>query len=374
MTRTDRHHRHPLTHKTPLVAIAVVAVLGIAACSDGASGGANSAGRKEVSLVFATGVPSGEDSRRVAEGVEQAAQDFGPIRYTFNTPPSFDPVAAQRQASDLLSTRPDGVGISPFPPELWQRTLSAASDQIDSLAFQTKPVETVDQATGSSVATFVGLNDTEIGRAAMRATIENSGLGPDTTGTALIGECFPSTSGALFERTQGIRQVLAAQLPQVRVAVFDSKTEPRENINAWEAVIQATPDAVVAIGTCDQDGVSIDNVKRRTGATIVAGALEAPPEVIRGLKDRTIAAAAANNYWLTGYVATRLLADRVRGVGSLPVGFIDTGFTMIDSNNAAEIEVRDSAPVEAARWYAPMVEEIFADLDSHVRPLADAWS
>ncbi|WP_189160538.1 sugar ABC transporter substrate-binding protein [Lentzea pudingi] len=349
-------------------------MLGLAACTGAETQQTTEGeGGREVNIAFSTSVPAGEDSRVILMGVERAAQDLGPVRFTFEPPANYDPIAAQRQTTDLLSTRPDAMAIAPQPPDVWQRTLTQVADQVEAVTYQAKPVGTADQVGNAVIRTYVGANDTTLGREALRATIDNARLGPETTGTVLLGTCVPQTVGSLYERVQGFRQAVAERLPRAQIKEFDSKPEPRENINAWEAAIQSTPDAVVGIGACDQDGASLHNIKTRSGARLAAGALETPPEVLRGLREGTIAAAVSDNYWLMGYITTRLLVERARGGPELPEGFIDTGFTVVNRDNVDQIEQRNSTPETLASGYAPRVEELFGDLAKHVRPLAEAW-
>lgn len=381
MSTHDRPLRRSTARRLAATATALaLAAGGLAACgsdddegSASAAGAAAGNGAEEVSMgmvLTLTGVKFAQDTRT---GAEQAAKEHGPIDLTLNGPPSIDPVLAQKQVTDMLARRPDAMVVSPFPPEVWQRTLSTVSERVDSaLTLNAKPVGTPEQVGSARLKTFVGINDTDLARTVMRETIAAAGLGKDTTGTVLLGQCVPGNTGVLFERIQGFRRVLQEQLPQVDVKVFDSKVDPQGNTNAWSDILKANPDPALAIGTCDQDGTSLYKVKKQTGADFPAGAVETPPETIRGLKDGTILASAAVNWYLEGYAAVKLAADKARGA-ELPEGWVDVGYTVITKDNVAEIERRDSSVEQTAAWYKPKVDEFFGDLQANVKPLADAW-
>jgi ribose transport system substrate-binding protein len=318
-----------------------------------------------------TGVKFGQDTKA---GIEGFVEEDGAVELDVQGPPSIDPVTAQKQLTDMLAKNPDAVGVAPFPPELWQRTLTTIHQRFPdaSLTFNIKPAGKVEDVDKAPIQTFVGVDDTESAREVLRKTIELAGLGPDTTGMAIIGQCVAGETGVLYERTQGFKQVFAELLPEVEVHEFDSKVEPQANTNAWTAELAANPDPVLAIGTCDQDGTSLYKIKKQRGYTFPVGAVETPPEVVAGIKDGSILASSAVNWYLEGYTAARLLAEAARGA-EMPKGFVDIGTTLITKDNIDEIEKRDSSLAETKAWYAPKIEELFADLPAHTHPMQDAW-
>jgi len=321
-------------------------------------------------LVGFTGVRFTQD---IISGAEWAAEDLGPIDLTiggFTTPD--DIIGAQQQVVNMLEQQPDGIAVSPFPPELWQATLEDTTARLDNtLVLTGKPVAEVDQVDESPVRTFVGANDTEVGRAAMRALVEAAGLGPDTTGVALLGQCLPGDSGTLYDRTVGFTEVIAELLPNVEARVFDSKPLQQDNTNAWEAALLQTPDPVLAIGTCGQDGVSLYNLKQRLGGDFPIGAVDSP-ETLGGYADGTIQAAVVVNWWLEGYAAVRLLADTARG-GEPSEGFFDAGFVVVSDENVDGLIARDASAEASAEWYATQIDEIWSDIDAFMQPMAEAW-
>jgi ABC-type sugar transport system substrate-binding protein len=344
-----------------------------AAPSTSASTPAKADNKKKVKLAVEltlTGVKFAQDTKA---GMDAFAKEDGAIDLETQGPPSIDPVTAQKQASDMLATSPDGFGISPFPPELWQRTIKDIKAKIpNSIAYNIKPVGKVGDAGSSPLKTFVGVDDTESARQALTKTIELAKLTPDATGEILLGQCVAGNTGVLYERIQGFKEVAAKLLPKAKVTVFDSKVEPQANTVTWTSELAAHPKPLLAIGTCDQDSTSLYKVKKAKGYTFPAGALETPPEAIKGIEDGTILASVAVNWYLEGYVAAKLLADGARGTQP-PEGFVDVGSTLITKDNVAEIKQRDSSPAETAAWYAPKIKALFGDLDANVHPLEDAW-
>ncbi len=360
--------------------LAITAACALGACGDDDSGsesaaaaGSSSESKENVKLameLILTGVQFGQD---IKGGIEAFASEDGAVDVEIQGPPSVDPVTAQKQATDMLAKGPDAMGVAPFPPELWPRTLKTISEQTDaSLTFNIKPTGKVEDVGASPIKTFVGISDTQGARDVMAKTIELAKLPPSTTGYVLLGQCVPGNTGPLYERIQGFKEVLAEKLPDADVIVFDSKVEPQANTNAWTAQLAAKPDPVLVLGTCDQDGTSLYKVKRAKGYKFPAGALELPPETVAGIRDGSILASSATHWYLEGYASARLLAETIRG-GELPEGFIDVGSTMVTKENVAEIEQRNSSPEATDEWYAPKVEALFGDLPAHTHPIEDAW-
>jgi ABC-type sugar transport system substrate-binding protein len=365
------NYKHGLASAALLALAASVA----AGCGgDDSGGGGSGGGDKQVSIAFeqvVTGVPFAVVQRA---GAEAAAKDDGKIDLSIAGPNQIDPAAAQKQATDLLAKRPDGFAVSAFPPDLWTRTTKTIADRTDNqvVAVDIKPSGTPDQLDSSPIKTFVGVNDTQQAETVATQIVELGKLGPDTTGTVLLGQCVPGNSGPLAERTAGFKAVFESKLPKATIKTFDSKGDPTGNANAWRQQVQATPDVVAATGACDQDGSSLAKVKAQTKGDFAVGAMEDPPEVLQGIKDGTVLMASTHRRYLEGYLSVMLLADSLRSGDPMPEGFIDVGLTTITKDNVDEIIKRNSSPEETAAWYKPVLEEALADA-KNPKPLADAW-
>jgi ABC-type sugar transport system substrate-binding protein len=94
------------------------------------------------------------------------------------------------------------------------------------------------------------------------------------------------------------------------------------------------------------------------------------PESVAGLNDGLTTAVQSANTWLMGYTTARMLTQAARGE-ELPEGFIATGGTLFTKDNAADTELRESDP---AGFYAPLVEELFADGMPTAESIDNAWN
>jgi ribose transport system substrate-binding protein len=380
---TDRRRR--ILRRLAALSLIATTAVSVAACGDDAntSATASDAGsastkptaeKKKVKIAMEqvlTGVQFAKDTR---DGMEAAAQEDGAIDLIVQGPPSIDPVLAQKQATDMLSQKPDGFGVSPFPPEVWQRTLKTIKDRVpNSVAFNIKQAGLPGDAAASPIQTFIGVDDKQSAISVAENTIQLAKLGPDTTGYAILGQCVAAKTGVLADRTAGFKQVVSTKLPKVKIMEFDSKVDPQGNTNAWQAKLQANPDPVLTLGTCDQDGTSLYKLKKASGKRFATGAVETPPEVTKGIKEGIIEASSAVNWYLQGYATVRMLAAAARGESKIPEGFVDVGFTLITKDNVDEIAARNASKAATAEWFAPKIKALFDGIPAATHPLTDAW-
>ena len=364
---------------------ALLLALGLAACggdddssSSGGSestettGGGEGGGeeKEQVSIAMVeilTGVSFGQE---IAEGMKGFAAEDGAVDLTVQGPPTVEPEVAQKMAADLLATSPDAMGVAPFPPELWTRTMKNITEQVDNyLVFNERPSSLPEDVSAAAIQLFVGTDDKTEAREMLEETIKLAKIPKSSTGKVILGQCVAQEAGVLAQRTEGFEEALAKLLPNAKVEKFTSEVEPQANTKAWTTELAAHPSPVIATGTCDQDGTSLYKIKKEKGYEMVVGAMELPPETIAGLKDGSIIAAMATNWWLQGYTATRMLAEAARG-GELPEGFVNTGQRLYTKNDIAAVEERAKEP---AKFYAPLIEEMFANGMPEAVPIEDAW-
>jgi len=371
--------RRTIPRMAPLV-VAAAAVLALPACgsdnsskSATASAAASGAGKKSVSVAMQPVVTGIKFAQDMTVGMKAAAADDGAIKLTVQGPPMLDAVAAQKVVTDLLSQNPNGIGISPFPAELWHRTMQTVKERVpNALAFNIRPSGAPADVPSTPIKTFIGMNDVQIAKAVAAKTIELAKLGPDTKGYALVAQCTPGKTGSLADRTTGFKAVIAQKLPNVQVRVFYPGPDPQGNTKAWRAELQANPNPVLTLGACDQDTTSVYLLKKSSGAKFPSGAMETPPEAIKGVEDGSILVTGSSHWYTIGYVATTILGRGARG-DKLPEGWIDPGFTLVTKDNVAEIAKRDSSVAETKKWYTPQVKQILADVKGHTQPMANAF-
>ena len=81
----------------------------------------------------------------------------------------------------------------------------------------------------------------------------------------ILGQCVAQEAGVLAQRTDGFEEAIEKLMPKAKVEKFTSEVEPQANTKAWTTELAAHPNAELATGTCDQDGTSLDKVKKEQG-------------------------------------------------------------------------------------------------------------
>ena len=316
-----------------------------------------------------TGVKFAQDSSlgmRTAAAADNAS-------VTISGPPSIDPVKAQSQVTAAVAQGPDAMGIDPFTPDLWQHTLSTVTRQMKNVeAVNDPPVLEASQAASAIVKTYVGISNSQYGTELATATIKNAHLPSSTTGTVLLGQCVPGKIGVLAQRNTAMLNVIHQMLPNTNVIQFDSQVVPTANTVAWTNELQAHPNPVLALGGCDQDGTSLDILKKKLGQHFVAAGVDLTPEALSGVADGTLVDALVEDYYVQGYIAEHLLAEAARGK-PLPQGWVDTGLTLVTKSNVAAITQANQSDAAAIAYWKPQVDAYLANPAQYVHPLEQGF-
>jgi ABC-type sugar transport system substrate-binding protein len=347
-----------------LGAAVVAAIAGCSASAPAATGTADADAPVHLAIeLVASGLPF---SQEVQAGAELAAKDLD-VKLDVTAPATIDPPTAISQVENALNSGVDGIAIADEPATLWTRTLSDAFTATDGqlIAFNTIPVA------GTPVATYVGIEAVEYGVQLADETVKAAGLDESTTGEVIVGQCFLG-SEPLTLTTNAVFEELGKLLPNATlVPIFESQPVPTDNFAAWEQMIGAHRDTVLAIGTCDQDANSMIKARETSGLDYAIGVVQSSPQVLTALKDGTVAAAVTQNYYAAGYLIVKLLADSVRA-GEPPVaGWIDMGTAVTTKENVADLEGRDSGGAGQQAYYQPIIDELLSDLPAVTKPLAD---
>jgi ABC-type sugar transport system substrate-binding protein len=354
-----------------LLISAAIAALAVTAVATLGGASASAAPRADVKIHMELVLTGVQFARDAALGMKTASTAAGQVSMTVTGPPSINPVLAQQQVTQAVSQSPDGIGIDPFTPDLWQRTLKDVAGQVKNiLLMNDKPVISPSQLDSASVNTYVGLSDANYARALANVVISGAHLSPSTTGTVLLGQCVPGATGVLAERNTAFLQIIHKRLPKTKVIQFNSEVVPAKNTSAWTSQLSAHPTAVLALGGCDQDGTSLYLVKKKLHLKVAAGGIDLTPEAVKGVADGTLVCTLNDDYFVQGYVAASLLIKGARGQ-ALPQGWIDTGYTIVTKSNIKAITKATSSDAARITYWKPRAEAILKNLK--VKPLVAAW-
>lgn len=311
----------------------------------------------------------------VANGAKAAAADDGATRLVVRAPAVTNGTNEAGLARTLLATRPDGFAPNPCVLPAWTRVLRDMARRVKNrnlVTMNCKGAFTADQP--NPVPTHVGPNDSQFGRKLATTTIREARLGRDTTGTALIANCFKGTP-ILDDRNKGYEAAIKSLLPRVKIVNFNGSVDQAKNTSTWTSQLQANSDVVLAMGPCDADTASLLTIKSkdRNAKYAVGVADPATRSVLRAIKSGVITAGGSDRPWVQGYLAVRLLADGARRNGPVR-GWIDTGYEPITKSNV-DTFIRGEASASAQRrFYTATAKRLLAGARKNAKPLRRAFS
>lgn len=354
------------TITTSLVALGGLTLTGCgSSVSAGASSGSGSGG-KTLHLGMELFDTSDSFSQETAKGARAAAAQFG-ADLKIQAPNNVDPTSAQAQVKSLLTTGLDGMAIGPEPAPLWTNVLNQAS-----AALKGNVVTFTSAPAGTGISYYVGSNTYKLGVDEATAAIKAGNVPTDTTGDVLIGICVPDST-PLQQTTKGMVNAVRAALPHAKiVGPTNVGIVPNENLAGWQQLVRAHPRTVLALGPCDVDAPDLAKVKTAVHGTFAVGTTDvADPSVLAAIKSGVISGDVAQNWYLQGYTAIRLLIEKIQGKKPAP-GWYDTGTTVVTASNAAEIQKRNSSDAARAAWNAPLIASFWKGVDAKAKPLSGA--
>jgi len=353
------------------VAAALAVALGLAACGggdpgSGGSGGSDPGGSgggqgKAVRLAMITASTTQNAFQEMVFGAKAAAAEEG-VRLTSAAPTAVNGPQEVQLFQAAMQTAKDGIATMTTTPDLFARPFAqAVARGIPQVSVDTPPPP------GSKVSTFVGNDNVEVGR--VLATAMLARIPRDARGEIVLGNPIPGLP-VLDQRIDGIRQVLRAQRPQVKLAgPFNTGPEPTQNYNAWTGIVKAHPDALAYLDPGDQAVVSLARIEQQTGRKLLVGGADVDPAALQAVKDGRVYALADPEHWLKGYIAIALLARRARDGTALPKGWWNPGAALITSRNVDEILGRQRSAKARTAWYKATVDRQLAQPDRYLRPL-----
>lgn len=343
----------------PGVTLIVTALVALSACGGGPGGDTTPDDTARVALVLPfKGLAFMQNQE---DGARAAAEDDGGIDLTVLAPPQLDGAAQAKLMTDAITAGAEGIVAQPIAPALFVRPFEDATRSGAEIA-----TVTIRGADGTPGA-YVG--ESGFATARQAATLVADRLGPDATGSIVLSTCGTGTP-ILDERNAGYRAELESRLPGVQiVGPVLTAQEAGNSLAAWESILDANPGALAYLGNCPFDGASLAKLKQSRGGDWLAGAFGIGPEIIDGLQSGGLLFSVEELEFARAYVATKLVADAVRGTRELPDGWIDTGSVLVTQANVTEAIERDRARGDArVALYRPYIEKALA---ATAQPVSD---
>jgi ABC-type sugar transport system substrate-binding protein len=304
---------------------------------------------------------------QISDGGRSAAKDCGAPELQVIGPSDFNLEATVQAVRDAISSGVQAIALNTYPPDLWVPVVEESLKKGTSfVGFNAGPV-----LLGSADSPlYVGPRESEFGRGLGTALAD--ALGPDAKGDVIVGICSPGFS-PLLDRVKGMTDLLAARSPGVTLSKpYDTTADQTKSFTTWSDLIQANPDALAFVGVCATDLPNLVKIKQAdpNAKYLILGA-DLDLEALPALEDGTALAMIGQSPYMQGYIPVRMLIESIAMGKKIPSGWIDSGIEIVTKENAAAVREREGSLAATIAFYAPKVEEIFANPSAFVRPYED---
>jgi ABC-type sugar transport system substrate-binding protein len=322
------------------------------------SSGATSHGPVKVALVL--GLTDNPFMQELAEGSKDAASALGGS-LVVTGPPAPDPTVGVTDLNQVVDQGVAGVTIMPLPATLWSKGVRDAAAATKVNIINTLAV----QGTAGS-GNYVGINDADAARTLLDAVFSH--LGPNPSGSIVLGSCIPSVS-SLDTRSAAYVSYIHEKLPHVKViGPFATTTDPAQNLSNWTHIYDAHPGALAYIGNCDNDGPSLARLRQLHPGNYQTATFDIDPASLTGIKNGDLSVAMDEAPYVRGYLATAALILQAQGKPAIQ-GFVNIKGVLVTKQNVDSIISRESSPASIKAGFASELRAFLAGPRSATGPI-----
>lgn len=270
-------------------------------------------------------------------GMEDAAEFLG-VEAIYTGTPEYDIAAAVRVLDETIGLQPAGIALTVINPEGVQLSINNAIDS-------GLPLVTFDADSPLSKRySFLGTGNYSAGAIAARY------LGP-LIGSGKAAVITIPSQGNLLERTNGFRDTLAAEYPDVVVTddlIIDNENNSTLTATKLSALLQADPDIKGVFSTNDPAAVGAAQAIREAGLmeSMYHIGFDTSPGTLDLIDRGELGATLAQGTWQMGFWSLMYLymvrndliesvADwQAAGISPLPA-YVDTGVVVVNAENSS---------------------------------------
>jgi len=353
----------PLTGRARLAggitALAAATAMGVFAVGALASSGqtAKADGDVKTSIVLHLRVPAVEV---YGYGAEAAGKDLG-TDVDVVGPQQYNNLEQQRIAQSEVDASSKGLALLLVGAEAWRRPI--AEWQKQGIKVVTAGIQ-AGQFMGKNTPLLIAPRDVLTGRMLADLTLKNLGKSPK--GEIVVGTSIPGLK-LLEDRIKGFKQVMKEKAPGVKVSVFTAADDNVKGVTDWQALIQAHSKALAFVGLASTAPAILGKIKKDTGAKWIVTGCELDPRTPPLIKSGVVAGVTSANFWVQGYVATRILYEQIANNRYNNIhGWLDSGTSIITKKNVDAIIRRDKSQDSMHAYFKPQMDKLFSNLTSHL--------
>ena len=196
--------------------------------------------------------------------------------------------------------------------------------------------------------------------------------GQDASGTVVPGICIPGLTN-LEDRLAGVKDSLGKRLPAVKIAnEIDTGNERGQNYAAWDQAIQANPQGLSFYDACEPGMINLTKLKEDDKLSFPLVVWDTPDEVLAGVKHGVVANAVPPAHFISGYLATYVVAKALLEDKPIPTGWLRTPTQVIDSSNIDAFMKAESSASGMQSYFKADIDKLATGMPAQLPPLADS--
>jgi ribose transport system substrate-binding protein len=277
-------------------------------------------------------------------------------------PDTGDPQRQVALFGPIAQTQKDGIVLQSLASGPMTRPAADATGSgIPMVAIDAPPPD------GAGIGLFITADNTGIG--AQLAEKVLALVPPDAKGSVIIGNTGVGVP-PLDMRAQGMAAKIAELRPDLKivgpVATNGVSASSAEVYAAWEGLLNANPDAVAVLAPSAQDATAWGLLAARTGFNLPSGGFDLEAGNLQAVKDGAVDYIMSPGHWLSGYLATKALANAAMTGEPLIQGLLLVPGELVSADNIDAIIERQQSAQNVSAALAPVGDDILANSSKYI--------
>ncbi len=295
----------------------------------------------------------------------QAVGELDPgVEVKIAAPDTGDPSKQAALFVPIAQTQTDGIVLQSLAADPLFRPVKDATDA-------GIPVGAIDAPppADAGVGLFVTNDNHALG---MQLAEQVMALVPaDATGSVIIGSTGVGVP-PLDMRAQGMVDKVTELRPDLEIvgpiSTMGTTATQAEVYAAWDGLLKNNPDAVAVMAPSAQDATAWGLLAKRASFDLPSGGFDLEAGNLQAVKEGSVDYVMSPEHWLSGYIATKLLAESAKSGEPLPQGLWNVGGLLVSADNVDDIIARQESPESVTAGMAPLGDEQIANPDEHLVP------
>jgi ABC-type sugar transport system substrate-binding protein len=299
---------------------------------------------------------------QMARGGQAVGQLDPTVEVKIAAPDTGDPSRQAALFVPIAQTQTDGIVLQSLASDPLLRPIKDATDAgIPVVAIDAPP------PADAGVGLFVTNDNHALG--AQLAEKVLALVPADAAGSVIVGSTGVGVP-PLDARAQGMVDTITALRPDLTIvgpiSTMGTTATSAEVYAAWDGLLKANPDAVAVMAPSAQDATAWGLLARRAGFDLPSGGFDLEAGNLQAVKDGSVDYVMSPEHWLSGYIATKLLAIHAQTGEPLAQGLWNVGGLLVDASNVDEIIARQSSEETVTAGMAPIGDEQIANPAAHL--------